>query len=323
MVGRPELIPVDGASPQPFVSPQNVEAGQAVVEGDGWGATIRNIEGDQGGPLKRTTMMWGGVGWHAREFLPEDGSIHRRAVIGPLVENTAKDPFFVLKLDAFRLNVEKDGGVSGSEVESSGVLYWPATPEPSLGRNAALDQALSFCTEEFGGGGDLLDSENPAPLVGNEARQGESNLAKVNRIVALAFLGPESQPVKTAPAAVAGMRANLAMSLCQQDFVGVPTAVSVSLGREASISDLETLRDFIGDLPVVVPIEHRHCLVPLNLLFKRAKLQELSVSGRYSVAVSGIAKGLAIEDIAKSTLEAAGVRKRIDSGWVAMQRPVL
>lgn len=320
MVSCPELIPVDGASPQPFVSPQNVEAGQAVVEGDGWGATIRNIEGDQGDPLKRTTMMWGGVGWNARGFLPEDGSIHRRAVIGPLVENTANAPFFLLKLDAFRLNVEKDGGVSGSEVESSGVLYWPATPEPSLGRNAALDQALSFCTEGFGGGNDLRGSENPAPLVAAEPQQGESNLAKVNRTVALAFRGLESQPVKTAPAAVAGMRANLAMSFCKQDFVGAPTAISVSLGREASTSDLETLRDFIGDLPVVVPIEHRHCLAPLNLSFKRAKLQELPVSGRCSVAVNGIASGSAIEDMAKSTLEAAGVRKRINSGWITKER---
>ena len=150
-------------------------------------------------------------------------------------------------------------------------------------------------------------------------QQGESNLAMVNRIVVLAFDGSESQPVKTALAAIAGMRANLAMSLCKRDFVGVPPAVSVSLGPEASTSELVTLRDFIGDLPVVVPIEQRHCLVTLNRLFKRAGLQELPVSGRYSVAVSGIAKDSAIDDMAKSTLEAAGVRKRINSGWVARQ----
>ena len=308
------VTPTDNHTSERLVRPQDIDGSLAVVQDETWAVTLQHIESDRDQPSKRTSLMWAGTDWNDPGDGFEHGGIRRSAVVGPLVENTRKSPFYCMILDEIRIDgVKADGAIWGRVTKSSGVCYEKAGTDLEAGRDATLDRALDFCTHSFGADGHSLPTK---PLEAPIDRQRQSSFALANQVVILAFSVSSAPRVKDRKMELFAIRANLAEALFRTDFSVRGEQLASTLDHAVTSDCLEEIRSMIGNLPLVAPVNQRNHLNTLSGTFKRAGLRPLNANSHLSVDM-GTSNDLTPEHVAKNLLATAGARKRIDSGWLS------
>ena len=164
-----------------LVRPQDLDGTMAIVDSGAWGVTIQHIENDRKRPVKRTTLMWAGTDWGNLGEGTQLDNIRRRAIVGPLVENTRRPPFFCMTLDEVLIDRVEGGVAYGRETEPKDVLYEDAGRDVDAGRDAALTMALAHCASGYQADGLTIPEMTSAPT----GRQRLPNFGLVNRVVAL------------------------------------------------------------------------------------------------------------------------------------------
>ena len=297
----------------------------AIVDGGTWGVTIQHIENDRKRPVKRTTLMWAGTDWGFVGDGIQRGSIRRRAVVGPLVENTGRPPFYCLTLDELLIYRVEGGAAFGRETEPSEVLYEDASRGVEAGRDTALDKALAHCASGCRADGLTTPETASAPPAG---RKRLSNFGLANWVVALAFRDSRGSSSNGRTASLVAIQANLADALSGSDSGKRSEPFDLVLGHGIALDggtfskNADRLRSLIGDLPVVTPSVQRHRVQALDSAFERAGLRSMVTNARLSVDVSGLGGGDITRE-AEDILAAAGARKRLESGWLLPRRPLV
>ena len=314
MTRKSLAAPTDNHTSERLVRPQDIDGSLAVVQGETWAVPLQHIESDRDRPSKRTSLMWAGKDWNDPGDGFEPGEIRRRAVVGPLVENTRQPPFYCMILDEIRIDgVKADGAIWGRVTQSSGVCYEEAGTDLEAGRDATLDTALDFCTHSFGANGHSLPRK---PLEAPIDQQRQSNFALANQVIVLAFSVSSAPHIKDRKMELLTIQANLAEALFRPNF-GVGGEQFTSMLAQGDDSGcLDEVRSTIGNLPLVTAIDQKKHLNALSRAFKRAGLRPLSANSNLSVDME-TSDSRDLERVAKSLLANAGKRKRIDSGWLS------
>ena len=307
-----------------LVRPQDVDGTIAFVDGGSWAVTVQHIENDWKNPVKRTTLMWAGTDWGDGGDGFQPGCIRRSAVVGPLVENTERAPFYSMSLDEIRIDRTVVGGALwGRLKEPRELIYEDAGHDLEAGRDAAFAIALRHCSYDYGADAPAKPRVATMPFA---SHQRQSNFGLVNRVVVLAFKTSRGSRLKGRTSPLSAIKANLGEALFKPSFekCGERTDLifenGIALDSLASSDNAEQLRGLIGDLPVVTAGVQRARLGTLNDQFGRAGLPLLDANQRLSVNVSGLGHGDLARD-ADDVLAAAGTRKRLDSGWLTPRLP--
>lgn len=312
-----QLTQIDHHASERLLRPQDIDGSLAVVDTGNWAVTLQHIDNDRGRPSKRTTVMWAGRDWSHPGDGFEPGGIRRRAVVGPLVENTSRPPFYCMTLDEIRIDgVRADGAIWGHVTSSSGVRYEDAGANPAAGRDAALNTALHFCSHSFGADG---YSSPTSPIKAPTDSQRPSNFALANQVMALAFRVSSAKRVKDRSIELFTIRANLAEALFRPDFEKRGERVALKVSGTADADSLDEFGLMIGNLPLVTTVDQRDHFSTLSATFKRAGLGTLSANSHLSVDVS-TSDDRHPAHAAEDVLAAAGTRKCIDSGWLCPTR---
>ncbi|MDE0002783.1 MAG: hypothetical protein OXQ29_08820 [Rhodospirillaceae bacterium] len=289
----------------------------AIAESETWAVTLLHIENDRHRPVKRTTLMWDGTDWANPADGFESGRVRRRAVVGPVVENTTRPPFYCITLDEIRIDdVKPNGAIWGRVTKTSGIRYEDAGHDLEAGRDALLDLSLEHCSHAFGVAGNAMPT---VPSDYSVDRQRQTNFALANQVAVLAFASPSAPNARNRSTSLSAIRANLADALYRPDFAKRGERLDLTLGDANNSDSLETLQSFIGDLPMVTAVHQRDRLGSLSTALKRAGLRPISANQRLSVNVSE-SNNEDLGRVADRVLAAAGTRKRIDSGWLSTQR---
>ena len=316
--------PKSGRASLRLVRPQDIDGTLASVDGGNGAATVQHIENDWKRPVKRTTLVWDGTDWGNEGDGFEPGRIRRRAIVGPIVENTGQPPFYSVILDEIRIDrVDSGGAVWGTVTATSGAHCSGAGSDLEAGRDAALDMALAHCAT--GRGADGSESLEMASEL-HTGRPRKLGFALVNRVVVLAFAGSRgSRPPKGRTPPLAAIGANVGEALFLPDFekngerVDLLFEGGIALDNPASLNDAERLLDLIGDLPVVTAGCQRSRLPVLIRAFGGVGLRSLAPNARLSVDVSA-SEDDDLAGHAEKILAAAGMVKRQESGWLTPRR---
>ena len=296
----------------------------AYVDGGTWSVTVQQIENDWKMPVKRTTLMWAGTDWDGTRDGLRPGCIRRTAVVGPLVDNTERTPFFSILLDETRIDrIDSGGALWGRRNELRQSFNEDAGQNLEAGRDLALAIALRHCSCEFGADATGGSGSAAAPFT---VRQRHTNFALVNRVVVLAFQTQMKSRPKGQTSPLCAMRVNLGEALFLPNFEkdGVRTELifenGIGLDSHSPTDDADRLIDLIGDLPVVTAGVQRARLGTLNAAFKRAGRSLLTENPRLSVDVSPLDNSNPAM-AAEAIFAAAGKSKRRDSGWLCTEPP--
>ena len=301
-----------------LVGPYDIDGTVAVVEGGNWAATVQHIENDWKRPVKRTTMVWDGSDWGNAGGGFEPGRIRRRAIIGPLVENTLEPPFYCMTLDEIRIDRVTSGVVWGTVTKTSAPHNWSAGHDQAAGRDVALDIGLAHCASV------CTAAEAALPemaAVSSTDRPKKLNFALVNRAVVLAFKGSTRRRRKGRTPPLIAVRANLGEALFLPNFdkhcerAEMRFEEGIALGNPADLDQVARLRELIGDLPMVTAVAQRSRLTSLISAVDRTGLRPLASNPRLGVNVSR-SDDDDLESRAEEVLVEAGIRKRQESGWL-------
>ena len=301
-----------------LVGPYDIDGTVAVVEGGGWSATVQHIENDWKRPVKRTTVVWDGTDWENPGDGFERGRIRRRAIVGPLVENTLDPPFYCMVLDEVRIDRVVSGAVWGTVTKTSGPHNQSAGHDRAAGRDVALDIGLAHCGSVFAADETALPE---MASVSSTDRPKKLNFALVNRAVILAFKGSTGRRRKGRTLPLIAVRANLGEALFLPNFdkhgerAEIRFEEGVELDKSADLDQVARLRELIGELPMVTAVAQRSRLSALISAIDRAGLRPLASNPRLGVDVSG-SDNDGLEGRAEEVLVEAGIRKRQESGWL-------
>ena len=301
-----------------LVGPYDIDGTVAVAEGGGWVATVQHIENDWKRPVKRTTVMWDGVDWENPGDGFEPGRIRRRAIVGPLVENTLDPPFYCMVLDEIRIDRVASGAVWGTVTKTSAPHNWSAGYDQSVGRDVALDIGLAHCASVCAG--DETAQPEMAPVSSTD-RPKKLNFALVNRAVVLAFKGSTVRRRKGRTPPLIAVRANLGEALFLPNFekhgerAEILFEEEIALDNPADLDQAARLRELIGNLPMVTAVAQRSRLTSLISEIDRAGLRPLASNPRLGVDVSA-SEDDDLVSRAEEVLVEAGIRKRQESGWL-------
>ncbi|MCY4499363.1 MAG: hypothetical protein OXC14_19020 [Rhodospirillaceae bacterium] len=302
-----------------LVGPNDIDSTVAIVEGRNWAATVQHIENDWKRPVKRTTLVWDGADWGDRGDGFEPGRIRRRAIIGPLVENTLEPPFFSMTLDEIRIDRVKSGTVWGTVTASSGPHTRSAGHDQTAGRDVALDFGLSHCA-----GASVAECVRAPETysISSTDRRKRLTFALVNRAIVLAFNGSKGPRKKGRTPPLIALRTNLGEALYLPGFekYGERTEMcfenGISLDDPADPDHAGRLREFVDNLPLVTAVSQRSRLTALISAIERAGLPSLASNPRLAVNVMA-SDGDDLLERAESVLIEAGTHKRRESGWLS------